>query len=398
MTRTQWPDPLAQEKWRHPKQIADPLQERFIQNVSHELRTPLALVLGYAELLENEALGSLAPEQRDAMLVILDQAHDLHTLIERVNTLLSSRSHVGNYQMVNMTEVILSAAAAQEAKAEKVNIAFQYALANHTPTVWGHRDDLQHVVECLLDNAIKFSPNSQTVRVELCSHSKWVHISIADTGIGMTHEQCEAIVNNRFYQVDGSATRSFGGLGLGLTVVKAVLLAHGGHLEIISELGQGSRFTVKLPVHQSVLAYKPDEAIRKGAATTTQRILVVDDEQHVALVLKQALKRLPDSHITTAHSGEEALRLFAEEPFDLLITDYNMPGLDGVALAQQVYQQYPHTVVILLTGYRSPQIDEAAAAVNIRQVLNKPIRMDEIRHLAQGLLQPMNTCPKPNDE
>lgn len=398
MKRTQWPDPLAQGNWRQSKQPAEPLQETFIQNVSHELRTPLALVLGYAELLGNEALGSLAPEQREAMLVILNQAHDLHSLVERVNILLSSGAHVRNYQPVNMTEVILSAAAAQKPQAERVNIAFQYALTNHTPDVWGYRDDLQHMVECLLDNAIKFSPGSQTVRVELCSHPRWVHISIVDTGIGMTHEQSEAIVNHRFYQVDSSATRPFGGLGLGLTVVKAVLLAHSGHLEIISELGQGSRFTVKLPAHQPGLTYKLDKAIQKGAAATTQRILVVDDEQHVAHVLKQSLKRLPNSHITIAYSGEEALRLLVKEPFDLLITDYNMPGLDGVALARQVRQQYPHTVVVLLTAYRSPQIDEAAAAVNIHQVLNKPVRMDEIRHLAQGLLQSGNTCPELNDE
>lgn len=392
MIRSEWS--ASYESKMAPRMNAklDPLHEIFIQNVSHELRTPLALVLGYAELLGNETLGSLAPEQHEAMLIILKRAQDLQTIIDRVGILLTSDDRVKEYQPVSLTDVALAAAAVREAQAEKSGTVFQFSFQPNIPPVFGDRDHLQHMVDCLLENAIKFAEINQTVSVELHSHGDWVYLSVSDSGIGMTQQQSEAIINNQFYQTDGTATRRYEGMGLGLTVVKTVLQAHGGVLDITSQLGQGSRFAVKLPVYNLMPTIEPpvSEPTTEAAAAKPHRILIVDDEQHVALVLKQALKRLPNCQITTTTSAKEALKLAIEEPFDLLLTDYSMPDMNGVSLAQQVRQHSPHTIVLLLTAYSTPQINAAAAEANIRQVLNKPVPIEEIRHLTQGLLQPLS--------
>lgn len=112
-----------------------------------------------------------------------------------------------------------------------------------------------------------------------------------------------------------------------------------------------------------------------------QRVLVVDDEPNVTLIIQQALKRLPDCEAVTASNGREAWQLFQAESFDLLITDYNMPEMNGIALAQQVHHHSPHTIIIMITAYSLPHLPETTEGVVIQKILNKPVSIAEIRRL-----------------
>jgi CheY-like chemotaxis protein len=115
---------------------------------------------------------------------------------------------------------------------------------------------------------------------------------------------------------------------------------------------------------------------------TQRRILVVDDEEKVAIGLRDSLVMLPDCEITAATSGEQALQLFRQQPFDLLITDYNMPGTNGMTLARRVRQSHSQTAIIIITGCASDALREQAARVSIRRVLQKPVPIAKIRSVA----------------
>jgi CheY-like chemotaxis protein len=117
-----------------------------------------------------------------------------------------------------------------------------------------------------------------------------------------------------------------------------------------------------------------------------QRILVVDDEENVALTLQAGLESLPDCEVAVATSGEQALRLFRQQPFDLLITDYRMPDIDGLALAAQVRELHPQVAIIMVTAYGSDALQQDAARSAILHVLDKPVGIAEIRQAARQAL------------
>jgi len=117
-------------------------------------------------------------------------------------------------------------------------------------------------------------------------------------------------------------------------------------------------------------------------ARVVRRILVVDDEESVALTLEAGLERVPNSEVAIATSGDQALQLFEEKPFDLLITDYKMPGTDGMTLATRVRQLYPKTIIILVTAYSSEELRQQAARVSIQRILDKPVKLADVRAVA----------------
>ena len=113
-----------------------------------------------------------------------------------------------------------------------------------------------------------------------------------------------------------------------------------------------------------------------------RHILIVEDEENVATTLQYMLKKLPRCNITIAGGGEQALRLFERQPFDLLITDYKMPDMDGMTLAARVRQSYPQTVIIMITAYGDDALREQAAHISVQHVLDKPVELVEIRSAA----------------
>ncbi len=119
------------------------------------------------------------------------------------------------------------------------------------------------------------------------------------------------------------------------------------------------------------------------------RILVVDDEANLALMLKDGLNKLPNCEVAMATSGEQALQLFAEQPFDLLITDHKMPGLDGLTLATRIRRLYPLTAIVMMTAYGNDDLRARATRVNIRHFLDKPVQLTDIRlAVLEALSQP----------
>ena len=356
---------------------ADPeedLQTLFMYSVSHELRTPLQLIQGYAALLNDGFLGALAPEQMQAIINIVHGASTLRALVEQIGILLAVEAQTSVSVPIALADVVSEVVEGQRTAATQAGLTLVLTLETDLPQICGDPYHLKYVVDCLLDNALKFTPEGGQIEVQVYTEPGLLCLTITDTGIGIEEEVLEHIFD-RFHQADNSVTRRYRGLGLGLAVVKAVVEDHGGQIAVSSQPDQGSCFTVKLPIQSSKITTDAEPE----HATATWRILIVDDEKNVAEMLLEGLGSLPHCEIAVATSGDQALQIFEQHPFDLLITDYKMPGTDGLALATRIRQQFPQTIIIMITAYGDEALYEMADHDTIQHVMEKPIDLREIR-------------------
>lgn len=356
----------------------------FIQNVAHELRTPLAILHGYSNMLHDGELGMLLPEQQQAVSNIVRSADKLRRQIELIEILLSVEARMARLGSVSLTEI-----ASRVAKTRRTDMAPNLKLELYheadLPLVSGNEHQLKNVVDCLLDNALKFTAGG-LVTVELYAEDGWVCLAVSDTGVGMSPEEMARILMVHFYQGDGSSTRRYGGYGLGLTVTGSVIHAHGGQIEIASQLGKGSRFTIRLPA----LPAETQIVEQEERPVKLRRVLIVDDEENIAMILQAALEKIPDCEVSIATNAQLAVRLFEERPFDLLITDFMMPDVDGITLASRIRQLYPQTAIVMVTAYGDNALRERAANAAIRHVLDKPVQLGDIRDVALSLLSDLD--------
>jgi signal transduction histidine kinase len=226
-------------------QELDRLKSEFMQNVSHELRTPLAIVLGYAELFEGGDLGELSEEQRGPLETIVRRLHLLQKLLDDILTIVEVEAHDQKRQPINLAQLILKAQSQMQVEAAGAGLEFQTSVATDLPAVNGVFQHLERAYQNLVSNAIKFTPPGGIISVKLFQENSHIILRVSDTGIGILPEQIERIFD-RFYQVDGSTTRRYGGTGLGLSLVKEVIEDHGGEIQVSSQPNQGTTFQISL--------------------------------------------------------------------------------------------------------------------------------------------------------
>jgi signal transduction histidine kinase len=224
----------------------DRLKDELIRNLSHELRTPLALVLGYAELLAEGMVGAPAPDQAEPLRIIVDRCRKLTTVVENMITIVESEGREPQRETVSLRELVDAALADFALLAERSDLTLQVDTSPEVSPVLGNHRQLGTVVDNLLDNAIKFTPAGGAITIRLSGSEGEVVLCVADTGIGIAPEY-HARIFERFFQVDGTLRRHYGGSGLGLALVKEIVEAHQGSVQVESELGHGSLFTVRLP-------------------------------------------------------------------------------------------------------------------------------------------------------
>lgn len=224
----------------------DRLRAQLVQNVSHELRTPLGLIKGYIELLLDGDLGPVAESQRAAMQVIRERTAVLARLVNNLTVLQATPQEVMALTPISVIDLVRKVLASFLGAAQEAGVVFREYLPDDLPLVMGDRDRLELVFGHLVDNAIKFSPGGGVVTLRAWSEQESVCVSVSDEGIGIPPEHLDRIFE-RFYQVDGSTKRRFGGMGIGLALVWEVVEAHGGTVRVESEPGKGSTFIVSLP-------------------------------------------------------------------------------------------------------------------------------------------------------
>jgi len=230
----------------------DELKSAFIRNVSHELRTPLALIEGYTELLLDGQIGTLQPEQLNALALVADKAAGLNRLVNDIISLQTIGTMGFDMEFLSMSSLARAAVEEVRHRGAKagIRLVLQTLSEEESLQVEGDARRLDQVLGHLLDNALKFSPNGGRVAVTLQREAEMVVVQVKDDGIGLARDQLDRVFD-RFYQVDGSSTRNFGGAGLGLALVKEVIEAHGGAVWVESDgvAGNGCTFTLCLPAH-----------------------------------------------------------------------------------------------------------------------------------------------------
>ncbi|MBL8057324.1 MAG: HAMP domain-containing histidine kinase, partial [Anaerolineales bacterium] len=228
------------------------LKASFVAAISHELRTPLATVIGFADLLHRGQLGEVPADQQEAVHFILKSGLELRKLIE---DLIHFAASMRGEMVMTWDDVALDALAAEAVaiarpKAERAGLRLETTELAGLPVWRADREKLGWALGQLLDNAVKFTPRGGVVRFSVTASAPAsaaeVVLAVADTGVGIAAEHLPAIFAP-FYQVDGSATRRYEGTGLGLALVKRIVEAHGGRVDVESEPGQGSRVAIRLP-------------------------------------------------------------------------------------------------------------------------------------------------------
>ncbi len=233
---------------------SDRLKDELVQNVSHELRTPLTFVKGYVDLLMDGDAGLLQPDQQEYLQIVSDKTDDITRIIEDIITL--QRIDSGNLQteVTSMADLLQTAVVNHRLVADKKGLSISCTMPpKQKGLVSVDKGRINQVLDNLIGNAFKFSPDGGTIHLSLLEDAENVLVSVVDEGIGMSAEKHQRIFE-RFYQIDGSSRRRFGGTGIGLAIVKRIIDAHEGKIWVESEVNKGSAFFFTLPIVKQDIA------------------------------------------------------------------------------------------------------------------------------------------------
>ncbi|MBE8985685.1 PAS domain S-box protein [Nostoc sp. LEGE 12450] len=377
----------AEKTARAQAETANRIKDEFLAVLSHELRTPLNPILGWAKLLrtrnfdEATKIRALETIERNAKL----QTQLIGDLLD-VSRILQGKVRLNLYA-VDLKIAIAGALETVRLAAEAKSIQIQTVLSNDIGKVLGDSDRLQQVMWNLLSNAVKFTPTEGRVEVRLEQVGLDAQIQVIDTGKGIIPEFLPYVFDY-FRQADAKTTRVFGGLGLGLAIVRHLVELHGGTVqaESLGE-GQGATFTVRLPLlKNSELRVSSDEASQLELSTDDTllagvQILLVDDQADVREFFSFALEQY-GATVTAVESAAEALEILMQSKPDILLSDIGMPLMDGYMLLREVRKLPPEQggqiPAIALTAYAGEINYNQAMAAGFQKHLPKPVDPAEL--------------------
>lgn len=382
---------------RRDAEIANRLRDEFLATVSHELRAPLNSILGWGRMLEKGQLDEATSVK--AVNTIVRNAEAQNRLIEDlldVSRIISGklRLEVMTVKPINVVESALETVRpAAEAKGIRIEIKGEADVSH----ISGDPNRLQQVVWNLLSNAIKFTPPEGEVRLEIEREEDFVEIRVKDTGVGIKAEFLPHVFD-RFRQADASSIRKFGGLGLGLAIVRHITEMHGGtvHAHSAGE-NKGSTFVVRLPLVIQTL--EETEAKERADRVRTLEnetelsldgmlILVVDDEEDTRQLLVQSLT-FYGATVITANSAEQAFEELQEKNPDVMVSDIGMPDEDGYSLIRRIRllpdRQHRDIPAIALTAFTRAQDRMRALTSGYQNHVSKPVEPDELATVIASL-------------
>jgi len=371
------------------------MKDEFLAVLSHELRTPLSTALGWAQLLRT---GKLGPEKTAQAIDTIERS--AHSQVRLVNELLDvSRIITGKLRLqeddVDLEQIIESAVESVRLAANAKQIELELHIASNLRPIRGDAERLQQVLGNLLSNALKFTPPEGRIEVRATLEGEKFRLVVRDSGAGIDAEFLP-FVFDRFRQANSSATRSHGGLGLGLSIVRHLVELHGGTCHAESEGdGRGATMTVELPAPLGVSrrARAGSERPRDNEESPLEgvRVLVVEDFDDGRMLFQAILER-SGAIVRTAANVPEALEELRRERPDVLVSDIGMPGQNGYDLiriirAGETGTQAP-LPIIALTAYASESDRRAAIEAGFQRHLSKPVTARELVSAVLGVLRP----------
>ena len=349
---------------------------RMANGIAHDFNNSLAPILGFSELLllKPETLTD-AKKVRNYVEMIHSAAKDSARVVSRLREFYRYRDESEVFTPVVLNDVVLQAISLtqprwkDQALAAGVNIDIRTEMGD-VPTVPGNEAELRELLVDLIFNAIDAIPKRGTITIRTAVQGRWLVLTVADDGIGMS-EEIKARCLEPFF-----STKEDQGTGLGLGAVYGIARRHEGEIDIQSEPGRGTTVAVSLPLERSARAAEP--AKPAPPATASLRILVVEDEPLVREVLGVYLAE-DNHHVTTAENGRDGLEKVRAGEFDLVMTDRSMPEMNGDALAAEVKKLRPAQPVLLLTGFGDIMAGSGEMPSGVDLVVSKPFTLTTLR-------------------
>jgi PAS domain S-box-containing protein len=368
---------------------ANRAKDEFLSTLSHELRTPLTPLLAWTAMLRS---GRVDATKVHYGLDVLDRS--ARALARLVDDLLDvSRIVAGRFRVesapVDLARVVAAAVTMVEPTAAARHIEVTTRADPRIGPVLGDANRLQQAVWNLLANAVKFTPVGGRVEVILEQGEGRACIVVRDTGVGIAPDILPVIFE-RFRQADASSTRAFGGLGLGLAIVRSIVELHGGRVTAESDgEGQGATFAITLPLAPagSTVAVAPPATSRPVDAPSLagRSILLVEDDADTRDLLHTALEGT-GARVSSVASAGEALAAVARATPDLLVSDIGMPGDDGYALIRALRAQGCSMPAVALTAYAGPTDRDLALNAGFQRHVPKPIEPADLIDVLTDLL------------
>ncbi len=395
----------AEQKARDEAEVANRVKDEFLAVLSHELRTPLNPILGWSKLLrsrnldEKTTIRALETIERNAQL----QSQLIEDLLD-ISRIIRGNLNL-NFSPVKLTSTIQAAIETVALSAQAKSIEIKTVIQPNIGQILGNSERLQQVVWNLLSNAIKFTPVGGQVEVIVetvdnllpinegnpqIAINNYVQIKVTDTGKGISPDFLPYVFDY-FRQADATTTRTFGGLGLGLAIVRQLVELHGGSVQAESKgEGQGATFIVKLPLIPVASAINEKIELPSNSPNLSGvKILVVDDEadslDFCAFVLEQQ-----GAIVTKVASATAALQVLAEFQPNVLVSDIGMPEMDGYMLMRQIRAlplgKGAGISAIALTAYASEADQEQALVAGFNNHLSKPVDPSELAKRIANLI------------
>lgn len=421
---------MQEFEFRHLQQV-ETMKSRFFANISHEFRTPLTLIKGPLEQLLS---GRIKKNKIDYYRMLYRNAEKLQSLIDQLLELaqLEAETIPLQTEVLDLGPLLKGFVASFIPLAEQKNIDFAFRSDGTVVLALIDRDKLEKIINNLLSNAFKFTPDGGQISVELhCeqassamkpSTSGTAVVAIRDSGIGIP-EQDRQHIFNRFFRIDDSAKNSHGGSGIGLALVKELVALHNWDISVQSQEGKGSVFTLKIPIHQRLVnhpgvekssseetsfsvqdrkdvnsispsqdsAAKIETGEGNAAASRSNNkkpvILVVEDSADVRFFLADLL--YAEYTVAQAEGAKEGIALAKNTMPDLILSDIMMPGMDGIEFCQRLKTdwQTSHIPIILLTAKALPDDKIAGLETGADDYITKPFNVQELLVRIRNLIE-----------
>ncbi|HVU99559.1 MAG TPA: two-component regulator propeller domain-containing protein [Puia sp.] len=379
-----------ERKAREQAELASKAKSEFLANMSHELRTPLNAIIGFTDLVLST---SLQQTQREYIEHVSRAGYNLLGLINAV--LDFSKIEAGKLLLedteFNLAHLVEETVSMLAIKGFEKGLEMICEIDPRLPSLFrGDSLRIQQILVNLIGNAIKFTAKGEVVVRVKKEDSICIHVQ--DTGIGIPADKLDTIFES-FTQGDSSTTRKYGGTGLGLTIAKTLAEMMHGRLSVKSKPGEGTTFSlcIDLPVVSEAPVPQP---MRRPAL---RNILIVDDNASNCRLLQDIFRQM-DVDCVTATSGQEALNVLAthrrqDRSFDLIITDYQMPGMDGIALVREIKTLLTgpaQPFILMLSSIERNIYREEAKDIGIDMFLTKPVLVDQLNQILAGIFEERN--------
>lgn len=395
------------------------LKDEFLANMSHELRTPLNAILGMTEALQERTFGHVNAKQNQALKTIVDAGTHLLELINDILDL--AKIEAGKLELnlthVSITQVSATSLSFVKQQAFKKRLRLESNVqANLPPIIADERRILQVLVN-LLNNAVKFTPEGGRVCLEVARLNaaseesedslppgEFVRLAVVDTGIGISPKELGQLFKP-FIQIDSALNRQYAGTGLGLALVKRIVELHGGRVDVASEPGVGSRFTVDLPCSATALAHAapvnpalPVAYAVRGSARHDSAVVLLAEDNEANITTYSNYLTAKGLQVIVAKDGQQAYEIAKSQPPDVILMDIQMPGVDGLESTRLIRGEpsLAHIPIIALTALTMAGDREKCLAAGVSDYVTKPVKLGHLIGIIHQFLSKTNHAHEPD--